>query len=142
MAPTNMAATTTDPYGYNGYNCFLTLWTTLAQLNNAQNLNPRYSNIIKHTLPNILIKKMLRISCVEIYPYCNNYGYPSSHLENLSMSLNTQKITKPGEDGIQLELFKYAGEDFQYRFLYFINSIWQGGHSTRKLAKGLNTAAI
>jgi hypothetical protein len=35
MAPTNMAATTTDPYGYN---CFLTLWTTLAQLNNAQNL--------------------------------------------------------------------------------------------------------
>jgi hypothetical protein len=47
MAPTNMAAaaaTTTDPYGYNR---FLTLWTTLAQLNNAQNLNQRSSNIIE-----------------------------------------------------------------------------------------------
>jgi hypothetical protein len=25
-----------------------------------------------------------------------------------------------------MELFKYAGEDFQYRFLNFLNSIWQG----------------
>jgi hypothetical protein len=31
-----------------------------------------------------------------------------------------------GEDGIQMELFKYAGEDFQYRLLYFLNLIWQG----------------
>jgi sorting nexin-29 len=25
-----------------------------------------------------------------------------------------------------MELFKYAGEDFQYRLLYFLNLIWQG----------------
>jgi hypothetical protein len=25
-----------------------------------------------------------------------------------------------------MELFKYAGEDFQHRFLYSLNSIWQG----------------
>lgn len=35
-------------------------------------------------------------------------------------SVNFDHITK------HLVLFKYAGEDFQYRFLYFLNSIWQG----------------
>jgi GTP-dependent phosphoenolpyruvate carboxykinase len=43
------------------------------------------------------------------------------------MSLNTQKNNiAPGEYGIQMEIFKYAGEDFQYRLLYFLNLIWHG----------------
>jgi hypothetical protein len=42
------------------------------------------------------------------------------------MSLNTKNNKTPGEDNIQMELFRYAAEDFQYRILYFLNSVWQG----------------
>jgi hypothetical protein len=31
-----------------------------------------------------------------------------------------------GEYRINTELFKYAGQDFQYLFLYFLNVVWQG----------------
>jgi hypothetical protein len=41
------------------------------------------------------------------------------------MSLNTQKITKHLAKTVYRWIFKYAGEDFLYRLLYFLNYIWQ-----------------
>jgi hypothetical protein len=65
MATTNLA-TTTDPYGDNS---FQTLWTTLAQLNNAQNLKPLFSsNVIKLYFTKYFKLKTLRITSLEIYP--------------------------------------------------------------------------
>jgi hypothetical protein len=58
----------------------------------------------------------------------------SLHSENLSMSKNNKA---PDEDGIQMELFKYAGEDFQYRLLYFLNLIWHGKTPPESWQKGL-----
>jgi hypothetical protein len=44
--------------------------------------------------------------------------------ELINVLKHSENNKAPGEDSIQMELFKYAGEDFQYRFLYFLNSVW------------------
>jgi hypothetical protein len=44
--------------------------------------------------------------------------------------VNVLKHSKNGrateEDEINTVLFKYTGQDFQYRFLYFLSMVWQG----------------
>jgi hypothetical protein len=62
-----------------------------------------------------------------INTYSNNKSEDSiSFTELINVLKHSKNNEAPGEDGIQMELFKYAGEVFQYRLLYFPNLIWQG----------------
>jgi hypothetical protein len=61
-----------------------------------------------------------------INTYSNNESGDSiSFGEFINVLKHSKNNKAPGEDGIQMELFKYAEEDFQYRLLYFLNLIWQ-----------------
>jgi hypothetical protein len=66
----------------------------------------------------------------------NGYTEPTveEELDNVLRKLKPNKA--PGEDGLNLDLFKYAWKLFDKRFLKFLNTVWyEGGHNTRKLAK-------
>jgi hypothetical protein len=46
--------------------------------------------------------------------------------DKLTAVLQRSKMVAPGEDGVHMELFKYAGKEFTYQFLYFVSNILQG----------------
>jgi hypothetical protein len=57
----------------------------------------------------------------------NDYTEPTveEELDNVLKKLKNNKA--PGEDGLNLDLFKYAGKVFDRRFLKFLNTVWYEG---------------
>jgi hypothetical protein len=80
------------------------------------------TDIWLHNFKNLWSSKVDEV----IKTYSNTKSEDSISFGELINVLKHSKNNKALEDGIQMELFKYAGEDFQYRLLYFLNLIWQG----------------
>jgi hypothetical protein len=57
----------------------------------------------------------------------NNYTEPidEEELDNILKKLKNNNA--PGEDGLNLDLFKYAGKLFDRLFLKFLNTVWYEG---------------
>jgi hypothetical protein len=57
----------------------------------------------------------------------NDYTEPivEEELDNVLKKLKNNKA--PGEDGLNLHLFKYAGKLFDRRVLKFLNTVWYEG---------------
>jgi hypothetical protein len=52
---------------------------------------------------------------------------------------NRKNITVPGEDSINVELFKYSCQSFLIRFLNFLNTIWEGEEPPKSWMKSVVT---